>query len=72
MRRDDRSSPDERGHDEENVPLADRRSDPEVHDVPDFGEEATPSATDPDGRPKGDPRRRVYGGDEGWEPPTQV
>ncbi|MFI0421549.1 hypothetical protein [Spongiactinospora sp. 9N601] len=72
----DRGRDDDRIPDNErepaNVPLADRRRDPELHDVPDFGEEMTPSATDPAGQPRRDPhKKRVHGESEGYEPPTR-
>ena len=59
--------------DERDIPLADRRAgQQDQHDEPDIAEEATPSPTDPAGRPETDPDDRVYGGDEGYENPTTV
>jgi hypothetical protein len=57
---------------EDDRPLADRRSRPEEYDEPDFADEASPSPTDPANQPDQDPDDRVHGDDEGYEPPTRA
>jgi hypothetical protein len=57
---------------DESRPLADRRENPEDHEVADFAEEFAPSPTDPANQPEDDPDDHVHGEDEGYEEPTRA
>ncbi|MET9340611.1 hypothetical protein [Nonomuraea sp. NPDC003804] len=44
----------------------------EPEDEPDFADEHSPSPSDPANQPEQDPDQEVYGGDEGYERPTDL
>ncbi|GII80024.1 hypothetical protein Sru01_50060 [Sphaerisporangium rufum] len=60
--------------DDENVPLADRRTaqEREAAGEDDFAAEFEPSHTDPANQPEDDPGRRAYGESEGYDRPTSA